>query len=127
MRREERLREAGGMIMDPRGHMMIMTDPPRHTFMRQLVNKGFTQKSVMRMEPHIRAIVTRIIDEVCERGECDFVLDISRKLPLEVICELVGVPEGDWEAMFELSNRVIGVDDPEYGVTSDELTPEEMQ
>jgi len=127
MRREERLREAGGMIMDPRGHMMIMTDPPRHTFMRQLVNKGFTHKSVMRMEPHIRAIVTKIIDDVCERGECDFVLDISRKLPLEVICEMVGVPEGDWESMFELSNRVIGVDDPEYGIGSDELTPEEMQ
>jgi cytochrome P450 len=127
MQREQRLREAGGMIMDPRGHMMIMTDPPRHTFMRQLVNKGFTHKSVMRMEPYIRSIVTRIIDDVCERGECDFVLDISRKLPLEVICEMVGVPEGDWEAMFELSNRVIGVDDPEYGITSDELTPEEMQ
>jgi cytochrome P450 len=95
--------------------------------MRQLVNKGFTHKSVMRMEPYIRSIVTRIIDDVCERGECDFVLDISRKLPLEVICEMVGVPEGDWEAMFELSNRVIGVDDPEYGITSDELTPEEMQ
>ncbi len=127
MKREERLRAAGGMIMDPRGHMMIMTDPPRHTFMRQLVNHGFTHKSVMRMEPEIRALVTRIIDEVCERGECDFVLDVSRKLPLEVICQLVGVPEGDWDAMFELSNRVIGVDDPEYAITNDELTPEEMQ
>ena len=127
MKREQRLREAGGMIMDPRGHMMIMTDPPRHTLMRQLVNHGFTHKSVSRMEDQIRDIVTRIIDEVSERGECDFVLDISRKLPLEVICQLVGVPEGDWEAMFELSNRVIGVDDPEYATATDELTPEEMQ
>lgn len=115
--------------LDPRGNMMIMTDPPRHTFMRQLVNKAFTHKSVRRMEPHIRELVTKILDEVCEKGECDFVMDISRLVPLEVICEMVGVPEGDWEAMFELSNRVLGFDDPEYGggEARQDLTPEEMQ
>jgi cytochrome P450 len=117
--------------LDPRGNMMIMTDPPRHTFMRQLVNKAFTHKSVRRMEPHIRELVTKILDDVCEKGECDFVMDISRLVPLEVICEMVGVPEGDWEAMFELSNRVLGFDDPEYGGGAEnrtqELTPEEMQ
>jgi len=114
--------------LDPRGNMMIMTDPPRHTFMRQLVNKAFTHKSVRRMEPHIRELVTQILDNVCERGECDFVMDISRLVPLEVICEMVGVPEGDWESMFELSNRVLGFDDPEFtGDNKEEFTPEDMQ
>jgi len=115
--------------LDPRGNMMIMTDPPRHTFMRQLVNKAFTHKSVRRMEPHIRELVTKILDDVCEKGECDFVMDISRLVPLEVICEMVGVPEGDWEAMFELSNRVLGFDDPEYGGgdARQDLSAEEMQ
>lgn len=117
--------------LDPRGNMMIMTDPPRHTFMRQLVNKAFTHKSVRRMEPHIRELVSKILDDICEKGECDFVMDVSRLVPLEVICEMVGVPEGDWEAMFELSNRVLGFDDPEYGGGAEnrtqELTPEEMQ
>jgi cytochrome P450 len=116
--------------LDPRGNMMIMTDPPRHTFMRQLVNKAFTHRSVRRMEPHIRELVTKILDDVCERGECDFVMDIARLVPLEVICEMVGVPEGDWEAMFELSNRVLGFDDPEYGggeARDREMTAEEMQ
>jgi cytochrome P450 len=127
-KREEEL--AGQNLgVDPRGNMMIMTDPPRHTFMRQLVNKAFTHKSVRRMEPHIRELVTKILDDICEKGECDFVWDISRLVPLEVICEMVGVPEGDWEAMFELSNRVLGFDDPEYGGGRDstEITPEEMQ
>ncbi len=117
--------------LDPRGNMMIMTDPPRHTFMRQLVNKAFTHKSVRRMEPHIRELVTKIVDDICEKGEADFVMDVARLVPLEVICEMVGVPEGDWEAMFELSNRVLGFDDPEYGGGAEnrtqELTPEEMQ
>jgi cytochrome P450 len=122
-KREQELM-AAGLYNDPRGVMMIMTDPPRHTLLRKLVNKGFTPRAVARMEPHIRAICTKIIDDVIERGECDFVLDISRRLPLEVICETVGVPEGDWEAMFDLSNRVIGFDDPEYArmeLTEDDI------
>jgi cholest-4-en-3-one 26-monooxygenase len=122
--REEAL-SSQGYGMDPRGNMMIMTDPPRHTVLRRIVNKGFTPLAVRRIEPHIRTLVTKIIDDVIERGECDFVLDISRRLPLEVICEMVGVPEGDWEGMFDLTNRVIGFDDPEYA--RDEITQEEMQ
>jgi cytochrome P450 len=114
-----------GYGMDPRGNMMIMTDPPRHTVLRRIVNKGFTPQAVRRMEPHIRTLVTQILDDVCERDECDFVMDISRRLPLEVICEMVGVPEGDWEGMFELTNRVIGFDDPEFA--REEITAEEMK
>jgi cytochrome P450 len=123
--REQQLEGATGYA-DPRGHMMIMTDPPRHTLMRQLVNKGFTHKAVRKLEDYCRNVVTKELDAVAARGgECDFVLDVARKLPLEVICELVGVPEGDWEAMFELSNRVIGFDDPEFA--REEITAEQMQ
>jgi cytochrome P450 len=123
--RDRQLENATGYA-DPRGHMMIMTDPPRHTLMRQLVNKGFTHKAVRKLEDYCRRTVGRELDAVAANGgECDFVLDVARKLPLDVICELVGVPEGDWEAMFELSNRVIGFDDPEFA--RDEITAEQMQ
>jgi cytochrome P450 len=98
------------------GQMMIMTDPPRHTLMRQAVNKEFTPRAVQRLEPHIREIVRRLIDEAASKGECDFVADVSKKLPLAVICEMVGVPDGDWERMFELSNAIIGFDDPDYRI-----------
>ncbi len=129
--RERNLENAtggGGVgFMDPRGNMMIMTDPPRHTVLRRIVNKGFTPLAVRRMEPHIRELVTKILDDVIERGECDFVLDISRRLPLEVICEMVGVPDGDWEGMFDLTNRVIGFDDPEYAQQPEQMTPEDIQ
>jgi cytochrome P450 len=127
--RERNLEGASGGIgyMDPRGNMMIMTDPPRHTVLRQIVNKGFTHKSVRAMEPYLRRRCNDIIDDVIERGECDFVMDISRRLPLEVICEMVGVPEGDWEAMFELTNRALGFDDPEFAVDETNVSVEEIQ
>ena len=129
--RERNLESADGVggigYMDPRGNMMIMTDPPRHTLLRQIVNKGFTHKSVRAMEPYLRRRCTDIIDAIIEQGECDFVMDISRKLPLEVICEMVGVPEGDWEAMFDLTNRALGFDDPEFAVDETTVTVEDMQ
>jgi len=118
---------SGVGYMDPRGSMMIMSDPPRHTLLRQIVNKGFTHKSVRAMEPYLRKRCTDIIDSVIEQGECDFVMDIARKLPLEVICEMVGVPEGDWEAMFDLTNRALGFDDPEFAVDESNITVEDMQ
>lgn len=126
-RRIEAMKESGGPYFEPEGNMMIMTDPPRHTLLRRMVNKAFTHKAVRRMEPHIRALCTKIIDDVAERGECDFVWEIARLLPLEVICEMVGVPEGDWEAMFELSNQILGFDDPEFAPESPVITPEDMQ
>jgi cytochrome P450 len=113
--------------MDARGTMMIMTDPPRHSLMRQLVNKGFTHKAVRKLEDYCRNAVRTELDAIAGAGgECDFVLDVARKLPLDVICELVGVPEGDWEAMFDLSNRVIGFDDPEFA-REEQISAEEMQ
>ena len=120
-----RQEQAEGYI-DPNGQMMITTDPPRHSLMRQLVNKGFTHRAIRKLEDYCRGIVGMALDEAQSNGgECDFVLDVARKLPLDVICELVGVPEGDWEAMFDLSNRVIGFDDPEYA--RGQITEEEQK
>ena len=117
----------GAALFEPRGNMMIMTDPPRHSMLRRMVNKAFTHKAVRRMEPHIHGLVTKIIDDICERGECDFVRDVARLLPLEVICEMVGVPEGDWESMFELTNQILGGDDPEFMPDHDDIREEDVK
>ncbi len=128
-KREQMLEAAGGGgVYDARGNMMIMTDPPRHTHLRRMVNKAFTHNAVRRMEPHVRALATKLIDDIIEKGEADFVWDISRRLPLEIICEMVGVPEGDWEGMFEMTNRALGFDDPEFRPENPEvIRPEELQ
>ncbi len=98
------------------GTMMITSDPPRHVRLRRLVNKGFTPRAIGELESHVRRIVTRILDNVQGKGECDFVLEVSSILPLAVICDMMGVPEPDWPRMFDLTNRTLGAEDPEYQV-----------
>jgi len=93
---------------------MITTDPPRHVRLRRLVNKGFTPRMIALMEPGIRDMTHRIIDNVLPRGECDFVTDVAAQLPLAVICTMLGAPEEDWPLLFSLTNQVLGPDDPEY-------------
>src|SRR5439155_12277733 len=56
---------------------------------------------------------------VCEKGECDFVTDISAELPLQVIADLLGVPQEERHLVFDWSNRMIGSEDPEYNVTAE--------
>jgi cholest-4-en-3-one 26-monooxygenase len=100
--------------------MMLMMDPPKHTKLRLLVNKGFTPRMIGRLEDHIRDVTGSIIGGVAGRGECDFVVDVAAELPLQVIVEMMGVPDEDRHKIFEWSNRLIGSEDPEYNVSRDE-------
>jgi cytochrome P450 len=100
--------------------LMLNMDPPQHTKYRRLVSKGFTPKIVRDLEDHIRRLTTSILDEVIERGECDFVTDIAAELPLQVILEMMGVPNEDRHLIFDLSNRLIGADDQEYSSAPEE-------
>ncbi len=95
--------------------IMLMMDPPRHVKFRRLVQRSFTPRYVEGLEPHIRKLAKRIIDGVIEKGECEFVTEVASDLPLQVICEMMGVPEEDRQEIFEITNRMIGFDDPELG------------
>jgi cholest-4-en-3-one 26-monooxygenase len=94
--------------------MMLNMDPPLHTRYRRLVNKGFTPRMVRDLETSIHRATDEIIDRVSEKGEAEFVTDISAELPLVVIAELLGVPFEDRHKMFDWSNRMVGSQDPEY-------------
>ena len=96
------------------GLMMVNMDPPLHTRYRRLVNKGFTPRMVRDLEESIHGASDAIIDEVIEVGRADFVTQISAELPLQVIADLLGVPQEDRHRMFEWSNRMVGNEDPEY-------------
>jgi len=99
--------------------MMLNMDPPLHTRYRRLVNKGFTPRMVRDLEDSIHRSTDAIIDDVIEKGEADFVTQISAELPLQVIAELLGVPQEDRHKMFEWSNRMVGNADPEYQAEAD--------
>jgi len=93
---------------------IIMMDPPRHVKLRRLVNKGFTPRAVDALEPKIRAIANEILDDVASRGAFDFVVEVAAKLPLAVICGMLGLERSAWPVMFDLTNRMLGANDPEY-------------
>ncbi|MFZ0668168.1 MAG: cytochrome P450 [Acidimicrobiales bacterium] len=107
--------------------MMLNMDPPLHTRYRRLVNKGFTPRMVNELEATINETADRIIDDVIEKGEADFVTDVAAELPLIVIADLLGVPQDDRHAMFDWSNRMIGNQDPEYGITEEEAGAAAME
>jgi cholest-4-en-3-one 26-monooxygenase len=107
--------------------LMLNMDPPRHTKLRALVNKGFTPRMVARLEPHIRDITGKIIDAVAPNGRCDFVTDIAAELPLQVIAEMMGVPLEDRHTLFDWSNRLIGFEDPEYSTSEEDARNVSME
>ena len=115
------LEEQPDMNFEQGGNLMLTMDAPEHTRYRKLVNRGFTPRQMRMLEPHIRELTSKIIDEVIEQGGCDYVVDVAAEVPLQVIAEMLGVPQEDRHKLFEWSNRMIGSEDPEYMVSQEEV------
>jgi len=78
-------------INDRPAKMLIFTDPPDHTRLRNLVNRGFTPKMVADLEPRIREVTRELIDRVVPAGETDLIGDLAMPLPVTIIAEILGV------------------------------------
>lgn len=87
--------------------MMIDMDDPEHFRRRKLVNRGFTPKQVRGAEPAVRSAANEIIDNVIERGECDFVTDIAQWLPMIMIGDQLGVAPQDRAKLLEWSDGMV--------------------
>jgi cytochrome P450 len=79
--------------------ILVVTDPPRHTQLRTLVNKAFTPRVIASLEGYVSGVVGRLIDDLRDKGSCDFAPEFAARLPFNVICELLGVPDGDRSSM----------------------------
>lgn len=93
---------------------LINMDDPRHGHQRRIVSRGFTPRALATLEDDVQRRADEIIDRVIERGECDFVADIAAPLPLGIICDMMGIPESQRQMVFEKTNIILGLGDPDF-------------
>ena len=89
-------------------------DPPEHTRLRRIVQGAFTRKAVERREPEIRALARSVVDEALERQSLDFVTDVAKRLPIGMLCRLLGIPDSDADHLVRLADEMISNTDPEF-------------
>jgi cytochrome P450 len=82
-------------------HWMLQADPPDHTRLRGLVVKAFTARRVEDMRPRIQEIVNVTLDAVIDRGYMDLIEDFAFRLPVTVICDMLGIPEEHREIFYK--------------------------
>ena len=109
---------------------LIQMDPPMHGAYRQMISRRFTPRMLKKIHDPIEKIGREIVEKLIsqsDEGECDFVNEVSAPLPIAVIAWLLGVPESDWNLLFDWTNRVIGAGDPEYQKEGEDSKATAMQ
>jgi cytochrome P450 len=118
-RDHERFSNANGVSLDPsawgpqarQSMSFLALDPPDHTRMRTLVSKGFTPRRVRDLEGWIRSLARRHLEAAASRGTFDAVADFAGLLPMDVISEMIGVPEADRPEVRRLADVVVHRDE----------------
>lgn len=87
---------------------VLNMDDPQHTRYRNIVARAFTPRMIARLVDDIDARAVRVVDEMVERGEVEFVNDVAARVPIEAICNMLGLPDEQWTRMVELTNVMIG-------------------
>jgi len=105
---ERSVRRYGPQIMEEpvfrsMKHWMLQQDPPDHTRLRGLVVKAFTARRVEDMRPRIQQIVDQTLDAIAERGRMDLIEDFAFRLPVTIICDMLGIPEDHREVFYKSS------------------------
>ena len=84
--------------------LMISTDPPRHTRLRQLISKAFTPRRVAELEPTVRAITEARLEGLTSGDQIDLFEQLASSMPMDVISAMLGVPEADRDRVRHLAN-----------------------
>ena len=93
---------------------MINMDNPRHARLRRIVSAAFNPRMIKSIEERIDFVASDVIDRVASLGGCDFVTEVSSRLPLEIICDMMGIAPSDYDTVFQCSNVILSNGDPEY-------------
>jgi cytochrome P450 len=86
--------------------MMLMMDPPQHTAYRKLIRQEFTVPVTAERIPRMQALARQIVNEVIEKGECDFVSEVAGEMPSYVIAEMMGLPLDDGRELYKLTETI---------------------
>jgi cholest-4-en-3-one 26-monooxygenase len=96
------------------GFVPPFMDPPRHDVVRRPFVMPFAAKTVARLADESQAICDRLIDDILDRGECEFAREVAARLPMHLICGLLGVPREDWDHVGKYVNSFICNTEPDY-------------
>ncbi len=99
---------------EPTTRHLLTMDPPDHGRYRNLIAKAFTPRTVRVWEPKVEDVTRKILDQAREKGEIDFVADVSAPITIAVIALMLGVPEDDWPLLFRWTNEIIAPEDPDF-------------
>lgn len=91
---------------------IILSDPPRHSFLRRAITGAFTPRAIKVLEENIQQYAVNAIDAVIEKGHCDL-HDVAAYTPIEVVADILGVPSYDRQKLYDWSNAMFGAGDPE--------------
>lgn len=100
---------------------MIAMDDPRHARLRRIVSAGFTPRMMNKLDETVKSTAAKIVDEIAEKGEIDFVVDVAAALPLRIVCDLMGIPASEYQMVFDRSNVILGAGDSEYVPDGDDI------
>jgi methyl-branched lipid omega-hydroxylase len=104
---------------------MISMDDPRHARLRRIVSRAFTPKMIKKFEEDVQRSATVIVDELLATGPCDFVQHVSARLPLRIICQMMGIGEEHYDLVLRDTNIILSGADPEF--ISENITEAQTQ
>jgi cytochrome P450 len=93
---------------------MINMDDPRHARLRRIVSRAFTPKMIKKFEEDVQRAAVVVVDDLLQRGPCDFVQHVSARLPLKIICDMMGIGDEHFEMVLRNTNIILAGADPEF-------------
>ncbi len=93
---------------------MINMDDPRHARLRRIVSRAFSPRLIAKFEDDVRRAATAIVDGLLVTGPCDFVPQVAARLPLKIICEMMGIPGDQYDTVLANTNIILSGADPEF-------------
>lgn len=92
---------------------MINMDDPRHARLRRIVSRAFTPRMIRKFEDDVQRVAAQIVDDLLERGPCDFVESVAARLPLTIICQMMSIPDSNYDMVLRNTNIILSGFDPD--------------